>query len=78
MKERVRETRLMFQKQVNGLNDSIRLLKDQHFAEINRIKIEYGRDLGVLHKQQKQKEMELQDEMAKMHKDRIDEIIREH
>lgn len=52
------------------------MLKEQHLNELNKLKIEYGKDLSILHKTQKQREFEIRDEMNKLQIDEIDSIIK--
>eukprot|EP00347_Sterkiella_histriomuscorum_P009856 403339614 len=78
LKEKVRETRLVFQRQITELQDQIKMLKDQHFQEFNKLKIEYGKDLGILHKSQKQRELELRDGLEAIQKEEIDEMLKKN
>ncbi|CDW86114.1 UNKNOWN [Stylonychia lemnae] len=65
LKERVRETRLLLQRQITELQDQLKAQKEQHYGEKNTIKLEYSKDLSILHKMQKERELQIREEFVK-------------
>ena len=50
LKNRIKEVRLVFNKQVNELQDTLKMTKSSLENDMTQLKVRYGKDLTKLHK----------------------------
>lgn len=55
----MKEVRLNLQRQISELQQQLTLAKEQHQTNLTKLRLDYGRDLGALHKSHLRKEEEL-------------------
>ncbi len=70
----MKEVRLNLQRQISELQQQLQLAKEQHQANLTKLKLEYGRDLGALHKSHLRKEEELLAQMEAEYEQKVNAL----